>query len=330
MRRILTLTCAVTLLLAPAASAHHKPKHKPDPVAAVATLAGSVTVEGVGAVSVDVLLPAAGELVLPIVSPTSPGWASVSTDGTWATVALISEERTFDGSGNPEGAYEVSLVGADGCPAAVPAPVAETGCLRPYNAVAWATTRSPRLVDGAWHYVYEPGRYRLVVATEPGRQVSASFRVAGLTGAVELVAADPVDVTFDRTRVEDPALAVLSGAFAHTATRPTIGLVGLWFTSAGDEPGEFEYSECVTQGEAAPLNPSDCVPTGLTGTAAPAGLGKQPVWFAGSYGGFSLTNSNLVAFQVPRLAPADYTNSFRVTRGGRGPAVGTFAVWIAD
>jgi hypothetical protein len=329
MRPVLLGALVLSLIGAPAASAHHKPTHKPVDPPAVAQLAGSVTVSGVGAAVVDVVLPAAGELVQPITTPTSPGWGDVTTDGTWAAVALLSADRRL-ASGNPEGAYEISMSGLDGCPATLPTPVADGGCLRPYNAVAWATASSPRIVDGSYHYAFPPGRYRLIVATEPGRHVSARFVVAGLVGSVTLSATQPVDVRYERDRVEDPALAVLTSSHRSESARPVVGLVGLWYTTAGDEPGEFEYAECVTPGDAAPLNPTDCPPSGISGVVAPAGLGKRPTWFAGSYGGFSLTNSNIVAFQLPRLEPGVHTNSVRVTRGGRGPAVGSFAFWLAD
>jgi hypothetical protein len=327
MRRALLGALVLTLAGGQAASAHQKPSHKPVDPPAISELAGSVTVSGVGAAVIDVVLPAAGELVQPITTPTSPAWADVTTDGSWAAVALLSADRKLP-SGNPEGAYELSMSGLDGCPAVLP--TADGDCVRPYNAVAWATPRSPRIVDSAYHYDFQPGRYRLLVATDPGRHVSARFVVAGLAGSVALTATAPVDVHYDHARVEDPAVAVLTATHRSESSRPVVGLVGLWYTTGGDEPGEFEYAECVTAGDPAPLNPTDCPPSGISGLETPAGLGKKPVWFAGSYGGFSLTNSNIVAFQLPRLAPGGYTNTVRVTRGGRAPAVGSFAFWLAD
>jgi hypothetical protein len=302
------------------------PKHLP--------VVGSFTLLfAAGTGSADVTVPPGVSLVVPVPTATSaPGFALLGDGSTWAAVALVSLGSRY--GGRPVHAVQVHTPTPDHCAAtSLPPPVA--GPPRcpglPFAEHTYFVMPSVRRVGNSYLYALPPGTYRIVVSGPPGHFMMASLSFAGAGRPVAVAATRTATAAFASGRVEDPALARMSGTYLRKMTAPGIGVVGLWHTSAGDEAGEFSYAECVTAGAAAPANPDDCTPLALTGVPAgvPDTVAKKPVFFAASYGGITATNSGLGTFETP-LAAGTYTNSFRVTRGGRGPAVGTFAWWLQD
>jgi hypothetical protein len=317
---------AVLLALPAAPVAAHPGHHHPAPRP---VLAASNFVIAYGSASVDFTLPKAAELVetAPTASAT-PGWA-VLTSGGWAAVALIS--RTHRVGDRPLNAVQVHTPLPDHCPppvAPTAQPVPQCGARVEHAFVS--TPNAARKVGGTNRYAFPAGTYQLVVSAPARTMVAVTFRFAGLRGQLGIFATKPVTAGFTRDRVDSLALAHANGAWTRRLTARGFGVLGIWYTTAGDEPGEFTYAECLTAGAAGPANPDDCTPAALTGPpgAVPKDVSRKPVFYAGSHGGFSLTNSGTGTFQTPPLAAGTYTNTYRVTRGGRGPAVGAFAWWV--
>ncbi len=246
-------------------------------------------------------------------------------------MALVLASRTETLGSVPVNLVQVSLPPPHGC-------THGGACLHPLNHVAFNTSDAPSFVDGAWHYVYPAGEYRLYLLTEPGATATARLSVLGPGGEVAFEAEDPVSARFELARSSDPAAAVLSGSFRHAMSASgfvTMGLSHIAAPTAGQaETGTFGYQECLTRGGPAPLNPEDClaasIVTASTGEVHAAGqpLLLRPHYFAGSIGGFTLTASGMGTWESPLLEPGEWVNSYRVQRGGSDPAIETWALWL--
>ena len=316
-RTLLPVVLAVVAATVPAAA-----KPKPPAVAA------HTVVSGVGSVSVDVTVPKGVSLLAPAPGgERAYGFAQLFGDSSWAAVALVS--RTARYGGRPVNAVHVHTARPDHCPSSA-APT--TGPVPPcHNVVEHSLVNGPApvLAGKLYRYALPPGTYQVVVSGQPGRFVGAVLSFAGVYGGKVVSATRRVTASFQRVREENVALAHVTGSFSRRLTANGIGVLGLWHTAAGDpnEPGEFTYAECVTPGAAAPLNPDDCTAVAAA-NVYPADVAKKPVFFASSAGGFTLTNSGHALWETPVLEKGTYTNSFRITRGGRGPAAGAFVWWL--
>ena len=108
-------------------------------------------------------------------------------------------------------------------------------------------------------------------------------------------------------------------------------MIGFHFVAAAPQaPGAFNYAECLTAGTPGPASPNDCIPAIFLGDVSVAGqpLVVRPVTGALHGGAWTLENSGMLTLQSPTLQPGLYTNTFRVQRGGPGPAVGAWAFWL--
>jgi hypothetical protein len=317
MRR-LVLSVLLLLSMAPAAVA------KPAPP----TVAGLTAVLTQGSGAVDVTVPKGARLAVPVPSGgRTYGFASFFETGSWSAVALIS--RTHKVAGTPVNVMQVHTGAPDHCPsAAAPTPTPPPKCGTPVVEHLTAHGVTPT-TDGKYNYYALPtGPYQLVISGPPREWVGAQMFFVGLRGQRFVFADKPVATAFGRMRDEDLAFASVAGWFSPKLTANGIGVLGLWHTTATGEPGEFSYTECLTPGSAGPVDPDTCVPLGMTGAAPPDGLGAKPLFWAGSAGGVTLDGSGNGTWQTPVLKKGTYTNSYRVTRGGRGPAAGVFVWWL--
>lgn len=316
-RMLLPVMLAVVAATVPAAA-------KPKPPA----VAGITVVYGVGSVTVDVTVPKGVSLLAPApVGEAAFGFAQMFGDSPWSAVALIS--RTARHAGRPVNAVHVHTPSPDHCPSPVAPTASPVPACDAYVEHSLVNGPAPVVAGPTYRYALPAGTYQVVVSGQPGKFVGAVLAFAGVYRGRVLQATRRVTASFQRVREENVALANVTGSFSRTLTANGIGVLGLWHTSAGepDEPGELTYAECVTPGAAAPLNPDDCTAVAAAGVA-PKGVAKQPVFFASSAGGFTLTNSGHALWETPVLKKGTYTNSFRITRGGRGPAAGAFVWWL--
>lgn len=310
---------ALAVLAVLAASLPATAKEKPQ------RIGGQTLLVGYGSAAADVTIPKGVSLyVRAPAGDTSYGFATVLNPGTWSAYALVS--RTARHAGRPVSAVQVHMPYPDHC-ASSDVPV---GTAPPCEArVEQSFVNAPEpTVAGPWlRYALPAGTYQFVVSGPRNAFVGAVLQFGGVVGVRAVVARRPVAASFERTREENIALAHVTGSFDHKLTANGIGVLGVWHTATGEEPGEFTYAECVTPGVAGPFNPDDCLALGASGASPPAG-GHKPVFFAASTGGFTLTPSGNGTWMTPVLKKGTYTNTFRVTRGGRGPAAGAFAWWL--
>ncbi len=289
-------------------------------------LAGQTLVVAFGTASVDVAVPRGGaELVERLPANGSvPGFAAMFSATSWSAVALIS--RTARHGDRPLHHVQVHAPAPDHCPSTVAPTVQPVPTCTPYVEHTYHHSPAARVVGETNRWRLAPGTYQLVVSAPPGRVVTAALTFAGLRGSRVLFASKRVAATFERDRVENVALAHLTGSYEHRIASRGLGVLGVWHTTAGDEPGEYAYAECVVPGDADQANPDDCP---VRDTApAPVPGGKDPVFAAQSMGAHTVDNSGNDTFETRVLAKGTYTNTYRVTRGGRGPGVGTWVWWL--
>ena len=75
-------------------------------------LAGVNKVTATGAASIDVTLPGGASFVQRVDAPRAPGWADITTTGTFAALAVVSESETVNDA-VPVNAFELHLVAPD-------------------------------------------------------------------------------------------------------------------------------------------------------------------------------------------------------------------------
>lgn len=291
-------------------------------------VAGLTVVYGTGSASVDLTVPKGVSLLAPApVGETVFGFAQLFGDSPWMAVALVS--RSARSGGKPVNAVHVHTPEPDHCPSRTAPTTSPVPACEAYVEHSLVHGPAPVVAGPMHRYALPAGTYQVVVSGQPGKFVGAVLSFAGAYGGRVFQARRQVSAAFQRVREENVALAHVTGSFKGGLSANGIGVLGLWHTSAGDaaEPGELTYAECVTAGAAAPLNPDDCTAVGATGVAA-EGVAKKPLFFASSAGGFTLTGSGNALWETPVLKKGTYTNSFRVTRGGRGPAAGVFVWWL--
>lgn len=316
-RGVTVVAALVAALVAPAHAA------RPPEVAGVTYLFG------VGSVSIDVTVPKGVSLVAtPPAGRVVRGFAKILTDdASWGAVGIFARGGPSFG-GKRFNAVQVHLGEPDHCPpptAPTVPPPAECDEVVEHTLV---NAPAPTVAGGTLRYALAPGTYQIVVSGPPGEFVHAELRFAGARGVRGLAPTRRATTHFARTRAEDLAFVHARDSWSHRFTGNGLGVLGLWHTAAGDEPGQFTYTECVTPGAAGPLNPDDCLPLGATGQTPPDAVGRKPAFFAGSVGGFTLESWGAGTFQTPVLPAGTYVNTFRLTRGGRGPAVGAFVWWV--
>jgi hypothetical protein len=319
MRRRTAICAALLALLgwAPVASAAPKPP----------TVGEFTLVYGIGTASVDVTVPKGGVDLVEHkpANGVAPGFAILFPGNGWAAVAIIA--RTTRYAGAPLNHVQVHLPAPDHCPSTVaPTPAPVPACT-PYVEHVLHHAPDPRTnsTTNSWHL--PAGVYQIVVSAAPGQFVDAVLTFGKARGALAVRARGRAAATLQRARIENVVAAHLNGAFAHRLGARGVAVTGLWHTTAGDEPGEFTYAECVVAGPADPANPDDCFARLAAGPGAvPAG--KDPVWAQQSVGGVTLDPSGTGTFETPVLKAGTYTNSYRVSRGGRGPAVGAWVWWV--
>lgn len=293
------------------------------------TLGSLNTVTGAGTTAMDVVLPDGASFVLRSSPPRSPGWATLSGDGSFVALALVSKTHTLNAGAHQVNLLQVWMPRPHGC-------TYGGTCLEPYDHVFFQTATAPRFEDGSFLYDYPPGSYRLYLLTDPGKTAAASFELRGPSGDVSLQPAEPAAAHFAMRRSAGPAATVLSGSMRSATQGPGFVTVGMSHVADGSvlAPGTFSYQECLTRGGPAPLNPDDCLPAAvLTPTTGEVHAAGQPVLLrpsiaAGSFGGFTLTPSGLGTWESPTLPPAEWVNSFRIQRGGIDPAIDAWALWL--
>jgi hypothetical protein len=318
-----TAVCAALLALlggaplAPVASAAPKP-----PVVGSTTL-----VYGTGTASVDVTVPQGGvDLVeRKPAKGVAPGFAIMVPGNGWAAVAVIARSTRYAGA--PLNHVQVHLPAPDHCPSRVAPTIAPVPACTPYVEHVLHHAPDPRTnsTTNSWHL--PAGVYQIVISAAPGQFVEAVLTFAKAPGARAVRARGRAAATLQRARIENVVAAHLDGEFGHRLGARGVAVTGLWHTTAGDEPGEFTYAECVVAGAAETANPDDCFARLAAGPGrVPAG--KEPVWAQQSIGAVTLDPSGTGTFETPVLKAGTYTNSYRVSRGGRGPAVGTWVWWL--
>jgi hypothetical protein len=317
------LLLLLAALLAPTTAGAEEPE--------IPVLAGVNTVTGTGAVSVDVVLPTEASLVLRPDAPRLPGWAQVSTTGSHAAVVLVSKTETFAEGQYRVNAFELHLKAPHGC-SGDPSPAAPRLCLSPYNPSVMLTPAMPVLDQGSWLYAYPPGEYTLYLIAEPGHTATATFELRGLQGSASMQASDAATVEFDQARNDGAALASLNGSHTHVVEESGLMTMGMYHVGANpDVGGLFNYSECLTRGTPGPGSPNDCLPASQMSEDVVVGgqpVVTRPTFFAAHVGAVSPENSGQAAWQPVTLGPGLWTNTYRVQRGGVGPAVGTWAFWL--
>jgi hypothetical protein len=319
------LLAAVTSLAGGAGSVAGATAPKPQMVLA----ANTVVIAPNGTAAVDVLVPKGGvELVetKPVLGVV-PGFALLVGSDTWSSVAIIARGGTRV-NGLPLHHVQVHLPAPDHCPAtSAPTPSPPPPCRAYVEQTLHASPTTARSVGSQNRWYLPAGQYQIVLSGPAHAFLAAVLTFAGARGTNYAIALGHATATLQRARIDNLVLAHLNGTFKHKVAKHGIGVLGLWHTTAGDEPGEFSYAECVVAGEAEQTNPDDCFPRLAAGPGKVPG-GKDPVWAAQSIGGATLDNSGQGTFETPLLKPGTYTNSYRVTRGGRGPAAGAFVLWL--
>jgi hypothetical protein len=322
MRRTVVAAVALSLAAMPVADA----TPKPSPVA------GETHVYGWANSAVDVTVPKGATLFVPSPEPgRTVGFAmqddiSAGQKDTWKVVALVS--RTTRIGGRPVTAVQVHAPRPDHCPAEDAPTVNPPPPCSAYadHVSVYGVTASP--VAGGVRYALPAGTYQLIVSGPPKHLLVTAILFDGLRGGRGFVTTKGVATAFDRGRAEDLVLAHREGYFGRRLTASGMAVLGVWHAAAADEPGELTYAQCVTAGEPGLANPDDCAPVTASGQAPPAGGDvKKPV-FSAFDGGVTLDPAGTETFQTPILKKGTYFNTFRVTRGGRGPAAGTFAWWV--
>lgn len=322
MRR--TLVAALVLLGAAVPVAEAKPR--------LPVVGAYNTLIGWGSSALDVTVPKGAKLLVPLPEGGfSPGFAQPyqvysNKPDTWGVVALIS--RTHKSGGRPVNAVHVHTPRPDHCPAEDAPTVEPPPACRAQVEHTYVHGVTPTQSNGMYQYALPPGTYQLIISGPQGSLMGASLFFSGAKGYRYLITKKGIGAAFDRARSEHLLAAHTEGSFGRKLSASGIAVLGLWHTTAEEEPGEFTYSECMTAGDPAPLNPDDCVPVGMSGQAPDPTVAKKPVFWAGSTGGVTLEGSGTGTFQTPILKKGTYFNTYRVTRGGRGPAAGVFAWWV--
>lgn len=322
MRRTIVAAVAMSLAAVPVADAKPKPP----------SLVGANLVYGWANSALDVTVPKGAKLFVPAAEPGNAlGFAfqdnlSAGQKDTWMVVALIS--RTTRVAGRPVTAVQVHAPRPDHCPADDAPTIDPPPPCKAYadQVSVHGITASP--VAGGVQYALPAGTYQLIVSG-PSRQILSAFiALDGLRSGRSFVTNKGVGTAFDRGRSEDLVLAHREGTFGRKLGASGMAVLGVWHATVADEPGELTYAQCVTAGDPALANPDDCTPVAASGQAPPAGTDvKKPV-FAAFDGGVTLDSAGTATFTTPILKKGTYFNTFRVTRGGRGPAAGTFAWWV--
>ncbi|HWL35722.1 MAG TPA: hypothetical protein VNQ77_05970 [Frankiaceae bacterium] len=322
MRRTVLVALALTMAAVPVAEAKPKPK----------AVAGFTMVYGWANSAVDVTVPKGAKLFVPTPEPgRTAGFAelvnySAGQKDTWMVVALIS--RSTRVAGRPVAAVQVHAPRPDHCPSDDAPTVEPPPPCRTFVEHVSVHGVSATEVAGGVQYALPAGTYQLIVSGPSRQLLAAYFQVDGLGGQRGFVTNKGVGAAFDRNRSEDLVLAHSEGYFGRKLSASGMAVIGVWHAAAADEPGEMTYAQCVTAGDPALANPDDCTPVAASGQAPPAGVdAKKPV-FAAFDGGVTLDPAGTETFQTPILKKGTYFNTFRVTRGGRGPAAGTFAWWV--
>lgn len=284
----------------------------------------------VGTATVDVTIPRGVSLIAPVPTATRvPGIAGIhsSDQRAWGAVALIS--RSARSGGAPVNAVHVHPPHPDHCPSETAPTATPVPPCREYVEHAYVHGVTPISWGDMIRYPLPAGRYQVVVSAPPGVVTFVELAFAGAPGGGRgIVVTRRATASFQRTRHAHLATAHATGTFAGRLTANGIGVLGVWHTSAGDEPGEHTYAQCVTPGAAGPLDPDGCGAVATSGQAPPDQLGRKPLFWAASAGAVTFANSGQGTFQTPVLKPGTYVNSYRVTRGGRGPAAGAFVWWL--
>lgn len=319
MRRVVASGCLLALALAatPAGAAPKRP----------VTAARSLIVVGSANTSLDVVVPKGVTLAGRAPGIASPGFANFSTTGAWGAVAIVS--RGTKVAGKPLNVVQVHTSAPDHCPAATaPTPEPTPPCVPLVEHVSsHGTTPS---VDGlAVRYPLPAGTYQVALAGPPGALVVAQLTFTGVGGeAGAFTTRRIIGSALQRARHEGFAVAQATGSFTHRLTTTGLAVLGAWHTAAGREPGPSSWAHCVTPGTAGPADPDGCLPFTMTGQGRPAELGPRPVYAATSTPEQLLQDYAALAVQTPLLRPGTYADSYRVSRVGRGPAVGAFVLWL--
>ena len=318
MRRAVASACL--LALAAAAPADAKPKR---PV----TAARSLVIAGPANTALDIVVPRGVTLAGRAPGLASPGFADLGATGKWGSVALISRGTRV--AGKPVNVVQVHTSAPDHCPATFAPTTAPVPPCRPLVEHVSSHGMTPSVDGLAVRYPLPAGTYQVALAGPPGSILVAHLTFTGVGG--ESVAYTSRRITgswLERVRHEGFAAAQVTGSFTHRLSTTGLAVLGAWHTTAGEEPGPSSYAHCVTQGTAGPLDPDGCLPFSATGQARPAQLGPKPVFAAMSAPEEAAQDYAALAVQTPLLKPGTYVDSYRVTRVGRGPAVGAFAFWL--
>ena len=319
MRRAVAGACLLALTLA-AAPADAQPKR---PVRA----ARSLVIVGDANTSLDIVVPSGVTLAGRAPGLASPGFADLGASGAWGSVALIS--RGTKVAGKPINVVQVHTSAPDHCPPASAPTTEPAPRCRPLVEHVSSHGTAPSVDGLAVRYPLPAGTYQVALAGPPGTRLVAELTFTGVGGEVRARTSRRITGSWlERSRHEGSVAAQVTGSFTRRLTTTGLAVLGAWHTTAGEEQGPSSYAHCVTPGTAGPLDPDGCLPFSATRQGRPAQLGPTPAFAAMSAPEETGQDYAALAVQTPLLKPGTYVDSYRVTRVGRGPAVGAFAFWL--